>query len=100
MSVETAKRFLNQLALDVELRRRIAEAENGDARVAVAVSAGCVFTRDEFETACGDYDAARTMSPEEAEVLGFAAFRVLGAAAPAAVPPYGPAVFYSATRLR
>jgi hypothetical protein len=40
------------------------------------------------------------MSPEEAEVLGFAAFRVLGAAAPAAVPPYGPAVFYSATRLR
>ena len=94
MALDAAKRFLDALLVDGELRRGIADAANGDERVALARSAGYEFSEDEFATACEEYTRAAELDPEDAETMGFASFSMLGGVKTGPLPPYGPSVFY------
>ena len=93
MAIDDAKRFLDALLVDGDLRRGIAEAESGDERVALARAAGYEFSPDEFATACEELEPG-ALDPEEAETVGFASRSVLGVTRTGPIPPYGPAVFY------
>jgi predicted ribosomally synthesized peptide with nif11-like leader len=99
MSVEDARGFLIKLTEDVALRKRLADAANGDERAAIARHAGFEFSREEFETAVAEYEEAGELSSEEAETIGFSAMSLLGAVQVGLRPPYGPADFYGANRL-
>jgi predicted ribosomally synthesized peptide with nif11-like leader len=99
MSVDAAKGFLIKLTEDVALRKRLADAASGDERADIARQAGFEFSREEFETACADYEGAGELSTEEAETIGFSAMSLLGAVHSGLRPPYGPADFYSPNRL-
>jgi predicted ribosomally synthesized peptide with nif11-like leader len=94
MAVDDAKRFLDALLVDADLRARIADAAHGDERVAIATEAGFEFSPDDFEAACEEYERAAELDPEEAETLGFASFSILGSLRTGSVPPYGPGIFY------
>ena len=99
MSADAAKRFLIKLTEDVALRKRLADAANGDERAAIAREAGFEFSREEFEVAVAEYEEVGKLSSEEAETIAFSAMSLLGAVQTGLRPPYGPADFYSTTRL-
>jgi predicted ribosomally synthesized peptide with nif11-like leader len=99
MSADAAKRFLIELTEDVALRKRLVDAANGDERAAIAREAGFEFSREEFEAAVAEYEEVGKLSSEEAETIAFSAMSLLGAVQTGLRPPYGPADFYSTTRL-
>lgn len=53
MSVESAKAFLEKLAKDPELRKRLEQAPDTEARRQIAKEEGFQFTKDDFKAATG-----------------------------------------------
>lgn len=57
MSVENALSFLRLMATDVDFQKAFAEAENDDARKALAVSRGLTFSDSDYEAAAAQVAA-------------------------------------------